>query len=116
MKQQCSLNLSLATVVFAAGSQLALAGALGEPIPGYTFRDGAYQPDEPYREGQPRVTGLQQPWPQMKSVQENPITPAKAATWSDAGPMPRNTARPMTEAKTQATAPVRGLMASPSVP
>src|SRR5438094_1810102 len=78
MKQQCSLNLWLATAVFAAGSQLALAGALGEAIPGYTFRDGAYQPDEPYREGQPRVTGLQQPWPQMKSVQENPITPAKA--------------------------------------
>ena len=53
------------------------AEKLGAPIPGYTFREGVYQANEPLREGQPRVTGLQQPWPRMKSLAENPITPAK---------------------------------------
>src|SRR5262245_34040959 len=51
----------------------------GKPaaIPGFTFGAGAYHPDEPWREGQPRITGLQQPFPRMKSLEENPLTPAK---------------------------------------
>ncbi|MEO6336633.1 MAG: parallel beta-helix domain-containing protein, partial [Verrucomicrobiota bacterium] len=55
----------------------AFAEKIGDPIPGYTYRDGVYQPNEPYREGQPRITGLQQPFPRMPSVDENPLTPAK---------------------------------------
>jgi parallel beta-helix repeat protein len=55
----------------------ALGQTPGAHIPGYTFRDGAYQPDEPCPQGRPRATGLQQPFPKMKSVEENPVTPAK---------------------------------------
>jgi cytochrome c peroxidase len=72
-----SLSLTITAILLSADSLTALGETIGAPIPGYTFRDGSYQPNEPYREGQPRVTGLQQPFPTMKSVAENPITPAK---------------------------------------
>ena len=64
-------------MVICAKTPAICAAARGEPIPGYTFRDGAYRPNEPWREGQPRATGLQQPFPRMKSIEENPLTPAK---------------------------------------
>ena len=46
-------------------------------IPGFTFREGTYHPNEPWQEGQPRITGLQQAFPKLKSVDGNPLTPAK---------------------------------------
>jgi len=69
--------LAIAAMVICAKTPAIYAAARGEPIPGYTFRDGAYRPNEPWREGQPRATGLQQPFPRMKSIEENPLTPAK---------------------------------------
>jgi len=69
------LSPRIATFMFSALWLPAFGATL--PIPGYTFRDGSYLPDEPYREGQPRITGLQQPFPAMKSVEENPIAPGK---------------------------------------
>src|SRR5213594_4403229 len=77
MKNKAWLGLVIAMAVFLASARSGSAETPGAPIPGYTFRDGAYQPNEPYREGQPRATGLQQPFPAMKSVAENPVTPAK---------------------------------------
>jgi len=71
------LSLVTATNLLLCNPFPSLADKLGDPIPGFTFHDGVYQPNEPYREGQPRVTGLQQPFPRMKSIKENPITPAK---------------------------------------
>ncbi len=53
------------------------AGEMGDPIPGYVFRNGTYISNEPFRAGQQRATGLQQPWPAMKSLDTNPMTPAK---------------------------------------
>src|SRR2546430_10150394 len=72
-----SLSLAITTILVSANLLSALAETVGAPIPGYTFRAGSYQPNEPSRAGQPRLTGLQQPFPAMKSVAENPITPAK---------------------------------------
>ncbi len=71
------LNLTLAATFLLCVQPPSFAAKMGDPIPGYTFRDGVYQPNEPYREGQPRVTGLQQPFPKMKAIEENPITPDK---------------------------------------
>jgi len=75
MKSKAWLGLIIAISVFSAAT--ALAETPGAPISGYIFRDGVYEPNEPWREGQPRATGLQQAFPQMKSVEENPISPAK---------------------------------------
>lgn len=69
--------IGLATIFLFPICQTSFAGETGDPIPGFTFRDGGYQPNEPYREGEARVTGLQQPFPKMQSVDENPMTPAK---------------------------------------
>lgn len=52
-------------------------GADATLIPGYRIEDGTYVPEEPYREGQPKVTGLQLPFPQMPSLEANPMTPEK---------------------------------------
>ena len=71
------IYVGLATLALAAGYPSAFAAKMGDPIPGYTYRDGKYQPNEPSREGEPRVTGLQQPFPPMPSLEENPLTPAK---------------------------------------
>jgi parallel beta-helix repeat protein len=77
MNKRAYIGLTIITAVLSVYSPPVLAEKLGAPIPGYTFRDGVYQPNEPYREGQPRATGLQQPFPRMKAVEENPVTPAK---------------------------------------
>ena len=69
--------LALAVLMMSAAERPCFAAEPGSAIPGFIFRDGSYRPDEPWREGQPRVTGLQQSFPRMKSVEENPITPAK---------------------------------------
>jgi len=79
MKIKASVGLVIAIEVFPVTVPTALAETLGAPIPGYTFRDGVYQPNEPWRQGQPRATGLQQAFPRMKSIEENPITPAKVS-------------------------------------
>src|SRR5438445_1178798 len=79
MKIKASVGLVIAIEVFPVTVPPALAETLGAPIPGYTFRDGVYQPNEPWRQGQPRATGLQQAFPRMKSIEENPITPAKVS-------------------------------------
>src|ERR1041385_3075947 len=77
MKHKATLGLLIAIAALCASASPALAETLGAPIPGFTFRQGVYQPNEPWRETQPRMTGLQQAFPPMKSVEENPITPAK---------------------------------------
>jgi len=47
------------------------------PIPGFKIVGGKYVPNEPFVEGQARVTGLQQPFPKMRSLDTNPMTPEK---------------------------------------
>jgi parallel beta-helix repeat protein len=79
MKRRASLVIVVAIAPVLAGALAGFAESPGAPIPGFTFRDGVYQPNEPWREGQPRVTGLQQPFPAMKSVEQNPIAPAKVS-------------------------------------
>ena len=75
--KRLNFSTGLAAICLFSVCPSAFADKIGDPIPGYTYRDGGYQPNEPYREGQPRVTGLQQPFPKMKSIEENPLTPAK---------------------------------------
>ncbi|MCC6490019.1 MAG: right-handed parallel beta-helix repeat-containing protein [Candidatus Hydrogenedentes bacterium] len=65
------LSIAACSVWTAAFAQNAL------PIPGFDFVSGAYVPAEPYREGQPKVTGLQLPFPEMPSLDSNPMTPEK---------------------------------------
>ena len=77
MNKKTFLELAFPTLVLSASSLPAPAEKLGAPILGYTFRAGHYEPNEPYREGQTRVTGLQHPFPRMRAVEENPVTPAK---------------------------------------
>lgn len=48
-------------------------------IPGWALRQGTWQPLEPYVAGQPRATGLQSPFPQMRSLDTNPMNPDKVA-------------------------------------
>ncbi len=48
-------------------------------IPGFRLVGDKYLPAEPFQEGQPRATGLQHPFPAMKSLAENPMTPEKVA-------------------------------------
>ena len=69
--------IAIASTLICFNLRTSNAAAPGQPIPGYTLQDGVYQPNEPWREGQPRATGLQQPFPRMKSLVENPLTPAK---------------------------------------
>src|SRR5437868_1448155 len=79
MSRKSFCNLATVFLVGCAYPGLGLAQTSHSAIPAYTFRDGTYPPNEPWREGQPRITGLQQPWPRMKSVEENPITPEKVS-------------------------------------
>ena len=58
---------------FTQAEETAAAGA----IPGWIERDGQWICDEPYVAGQPRATGLQAPYPAMRSLDKNPMTPAK---------------------------------------
>lgn len=52
--------------------------AAGAPqIPGWLEANGTWQPAEPYLAGQPRATGLQSPFPPMRSLDTNPMTPQK---------------------------------------
>ena len=46
-------------------------------IPGWVQRNGAWVPDEPFVAGQPRATGLQAPFPAMRSLDRNPMTPQR---------------------------------------
>src|SRR2546430_15463404 len=72
-----SLSLAITAILVSANSLSAFAETVGAPIPGYTFRDGAYQPNESYRGGQPRLTGLHQPFSARESVAGNAMTPSK---------------------------------------
>ncbi len=55
-------------------------GAGASPsISGWLLRSGVWVPDEPYVAGQPRATGLQAPFPPMRSLDKNPMTPEKVA-------------------------------------
>src|SRR5262245_22822927 len=79
MRRNILLRLTIA-IVLVSGMNCPCFGAdpgQATPIPGFTFRQDSYQANEPWQEGQPRITGLQQAFPKMKSVQENPLTPAK---------------------------------------
>jgi parallel beta-helix repeat protein len=68
-------SVVLAVVIIAAGSSA--QSDVAPPIPGFVMENGAYVPGEPYREGQPKVTGLQIPFPEQPSVASNPLTPEK---------------------------------------
>lgn len=52
-------------------------GAEAPTIPGYRSENGTYVPAEPYRDGDPKITGLQLPFPIMPSLEINPMTPEK---------------------------------------
>ncbi len=67
----------VAASFFTASSQAAEPDA--EAIPGWVERDGQWAPLEPYVAGQPRATGLQAPFPPMRSLDKNPMTPKKVA-------------------------------------
>src|SRR5436190_21301597 len=77
MRRNLLLRLTAASILLSADSLLVIDAESPPTISGFTFRQGSYQPNEPWREGQTRITGLQQPFPKMKSVEDNPITPAK---------------------------------------
>ncbi len=73
----CSVG-AVILVLFALGT-----AAVADPadatasIPGWQEKNGIWVPDEPYVAGQPRATGLQAPFPVMRSLDKNPMTPAK---------------------------------------
>ncbi|MEX2112551.1 MAG: parallel beta-helix domain-containing protein [Pirellulales bacterium] len=48
-------------------------------IPGWVARGSAWHPAEPYAEGQPRATSLQLPFPKMRSLESNSMSPEKVA-------------------------------------
>jgi len=77
MRRNLLLRLTAASILLSADTLLLIGAESPPTISGFTFRQGSYQPNEPWREGQTRITGLQQPFPKMKSVEGNPITPAK---------------------------------------
>lgn len=66
---------SLPSAVIAGGASAGEAAP--EAISGFKFERGAYRPDESFVEGTARATGLQQPFPAMKSLDKDPITAAK---------------------------------------
>src|SRR5262245_41073788 len=81
MRRNILLRLTIA-VVLVSGMNAPCFGADQEPatpIPGFIFREGIYRANEPWQEGQPRITGLQQAFPKMKSVEENPLTSSKVS-------------------------------------
>lgn len=53
------------------------AAASAAVVPGHVLVEGAWVPDEPYKEGMTRATGLQQLWPKRPSAEKNPLTPEK---------------------------------------
>lgn len=69
------LALVLVAFILLSGGFVSATGP--KLVPGYVYIDGAFVPDEPYREGQPRATGLQHPFPPMPSLETNPIKPEK---------------------------------------
>jgi len=65
------LSVALFAAVVSAQEQKLAA------IPGFIVKDGAYVPDEPYKDGTPKVTGLQLPFPPMPFLAENPMSKEK---------------------------------------
>lgn len=72
-----TLTLFSATWIAGAGDFALGSEGAGGAVPGFHRLNGVLIPNEPYREGQPRATGLQQPWPSMISLERNPMTPEK---------------------------------------
>ncbi|MBI2824738.1 MAG: right-handed parallel beta-helix repeat-containing protein [Planctomycetia bacterium] len=69
-------SLSLAWACRAFGEEA--AGSPSTPaISGWVERDGRWVPAEPFVAGQQRATGLQAPFPPMRSIDKNPMTPEK---------------------------------------
>ncbi len=66
---------------FVACAGILLAGAAfagdPQPIPGWRMEAGKCVPDEPWTEGRPRATGLQHAFPEMPSLDSNPMTREK---------------------------------------
>ncbi len=77
MNNKALVGFVVATIVLPARISPALEQNSKPAVPGFAFGTGKYRPNEPYREGQARVSGLQQPWPAMKALDENPISPVK---------------------------------------
>ncbi len=77
MKRACILA-ALAFVVGISSSGMADDGD-ARGVPGWVERDGQWFPLEPFVAGQPRATGLQLPFPPMRSLDTNPMTPEKVA-------------------------------------
>ncbi|MEX2015628.1 MAG: cytochrome c peroxidase, partial [Candidatus Hydrogenedentales bacterium] len=73
MKWACAVSLAVVAVSARASEEAV------PPIPGFRYDAGRYLPDEPWREGQPRVSGLQHPFPAMASLEENPVTPERVS-------------------------------------
>lgn len=46
-------------------------------VPGFEFRGGEWVLDDPFPENGRRATGLQHPFPEMRGLAENPLTPEK---------------------------------------
>ena len=70
---------AMALVSLVVGHAVQAEDAAPAEIPGWALRQGTWQPLEPYVAGQPRATGLQSPFPQMRSLDSNPMTPDKVA-------------------------------------
>ncbi len=71
----------LAALVFVAGLPSSSSADEGDArgIPGWVERNGDWFPLEPFVAGQPRATGLQAPFPAMRSLDTNPMSAEKVA-------------------------------------
>ncbi|MGD9723989.1 MAG: parallel beta-helix domain-containing protein [Pirellulales bacterium] len=76
---RCVFLLAAMWAVCVVATALGAEGDAPPSISGWSQRGGAWLPDEPYTEGQPRATSLQQPFPKMRSLDSNPMTPEKVA-------------------------------------
>jgi parallel beta-helix repeat protein len=70
---------ALLSAVFCAPELWAEEADAEPQIPGWVQQGGIWRPAEPYVAGQPRATGLQVPFPPMRSLEDNPMTPEKVA-------------------------------------
>jgi cytochrome c peroxidase len=78
-RQFTSLKAAFVLSFLIPGYVPAQEGQRATEVPGWLQQNGAWRPAEPYVAGNPRATGLQSPFPAMRSLDKNPMTPEKVA-------------------------------------
>ena len=69
--------VSLSAITVNVKAEDANAASAAATVPGWHLQQGTWVPDEPFVAGQPRATGLQAPFPPMRALDKNPMTPEK---------------------------------------